>query len=86
MVHGDFALCGSMDDDVIAFTRSCQQETLLAVHNFSKEPQILCDARIAERSGEVLLSNYEKHDIAAGEIHLKPYETLILKMNGVSAQ
>jgi oligo-1,6-glucosidase len=86
MVHGDFALCGSMDDDVIAFTRSCQQETLLAVHNFSKEPQILCDARITEKSVRVLLSNYGKNDIGTGEIHLKPYETLILKMNGVSAE
>ena len=39
MAHGDFKLCCPEEGPIIAYTRSWQNETWLAVHNFSASMQ-----------------------------------------------
>ena len=84
MAHGDLHLCCPEDGPVIAYTRSYQEETLLAVHNFSQDVQKFQYAGTGlQLDTSVLLSNYPEHDICPEDeiLTLKPYETVIFRLS-----
>ena len=85
MAHGDFKLCCSEKGPVIAYTRSYQGETWMAVHNFSKETQEFAykEANVKlQPDTPVIISNYEESTITFhGEVlSLKPYETVVFQL------
>lgn len=79
MIYGDFRLVSPVEGPVIAFTRTLEDITWLAVHNFSSEEQKLCWDGVKADS-EVILSNYPEHERRDGEMILKAYETVIVKV------
>ncbi len=79
MIYGDFRLVSPVEGLVIAFTRTLEDITWLAVHNFSSEEQKLCWDGVKADS-EVILSNYPEHERRDGEMILKAYETVIVKV------
>lgn len=80
MAHGDFSLCCEPDGPIIAYTRSLDSETWLAVHNFSDQEQTFRHDRI---SGDtpVILSNYEEVCLQPKTAKLRAYESIILKLS-----
>ena len=85
MAHGDFKLCCPEKGPVIAYTRSYQGETWMAVHNFSKETQEFAykETEVELQSDTpVIISNYEESTITFhGEVlSLKPYETVVFQL------
>ena len=79
MAHGDFKLCCPEDGPVIAYTRSYQDETWLAVHNFSASMQKFhYGAEDIELpcNTPVIISNYGENEVeyGIGTLVLKPYE------------
>ena len=84
MAHGDLQLCCPEDGPVIAYTRSYQDETWLAVHNFSQDVQkFQYTGTGLQLDTSVLLSNYPEHDICPEDdiLTLKPYETVIFRLS-----
>ena len=84
MAHGDLQLCCPEDGPVIAYTRSYQDETWLAVHNFSQDMQkFQYTGTGLQLDTSVLLSNYPEHDICPEDeiLTLKPYETVIFRLS-----
>lgn len=84
MAHGDLHLCCPEEGPVIAYTRSYQEETLLAVHNFSQDVQKFLYAGTGlQLDTSILLSNYPEHDICPEDeiLTLKPYETVIFRLS-----
>lgn len=80
MVYGDFQLVSETEGPVIAFIRSLEGTAWLAVHNFSEEEQKLCWDGVRADS-EVILSNYSSREGRDGEIPLRAYETVIVKLS-----
>ena len=69
---------------MIAYTRSYQDETWLAVHNFSQDMQkFQYTGTGLQLDTSVLLSNYPEHDICPEDeiLTLKPYETVIFRLS-----
>ena len=84
MAHGDLQLCCPEDGPVIAYTRSYQDETWLAVHNFSQDVQkFQYTGTGLQLDTSVLLSNYPEQDICpeCEVLTLKPYETVIFQLS-----
>ena len=86
MAHGDFKLCCPEDGPVIAYTRSYQDETWLAVHNFSASMQKFhYGAEDIELpcNTPVIISNYGENEIeyGIGTLVLKPYETVVFQLH-----
>lgn len=87
MAHGNLKLCCPLEGPIIAYTRTYQDETWLAVHNFSDEEQIFSYEELPlQRIDSVILSNYEDIKdkgswITDSELILKPYGSFIFKLN-----
>lgn len=86
MAHGDFKLCCPEDGPVIAYTRSYQDETWLAVHNFSASMQKFhYGAEDIELpcNTPVIISNYGENEVeyGIGTLVLKPYETVVFQLH-----
>ncbi len=86
MAHGDFKLCCPEEGPVIAYTRSYQTKTWLAVHNFSASMQKFDYA--AENielpyDTPVIISNYGENEVEYGNgtLVLKPYETVVFQLH-----
>ena len=86
MAHGDFKLCCPEDGPVIAYTRSYQDETWLAVHNFSASMQKFhYGTEDIELSYDtpVIISNYGENEVEYGNgtLVLKPFETVVFQLH-----
>ncbi|MDO5538677.1 MAG: alpha-glucosidase [Eubacteriales bacterium] len=79
MAHGDFQMCCDETGPVIAYSRSLNGETWLAVHNFSDQNQVLCHEKI-HTDTPVILSNYENVQLHSKTVMLRAYESVILKL------
>ena len=64
--------------EVIAFTRSTPEETLLMIHNFSRQEHTIPD-ELLNGAGEVLLSSYDREGGYRGPA-LRAYESVIFRM------
>lgn len=76
--RGDLKFHDTGCGELIALTRSTGDETLLIVHNFSREKHAI-PAPPLDGSGEVLLSSYDRQGGYAGP-ELRPYESVIFRM------
>jgi len=86
MAHGDFKLCCPEDGPIIAYTRSYQDETWLAVHNFSASMQKFhYGAEDIELpcNTPIIVSNYGENEVeyGIGTLVLKPYETVVFQLH-----
>ncbi|MBP5266496.1 MAG: alpha-glucosidase C-terminal domain-containing protein, partial [Lachnospiraceae bacterium] len=72
-VYGVFAGVETEDANVIAYTRTTEEQTILVICNFQHQ-----DASCKVPSGTVLLDNYEDTDMADGTISLRPFEAVVL--------
>ena len=85
MAHGDFKLCCPENGPVIAYTRSYQGETWLAIHNFSAfMQQFHCGNENIELQYDtpVIISNYSRAEVEYGNgtLVLNPYETIVFQL------
>ena len=84
MAHGDFKLCCPEEGPIIAYTRSWQNETWLAVHNFSASMQKFHygaeDIELPYNT-PIIVSNYGENEVeyGIGTLVLKPYETVVFQ-------
>ncbi|MDO5416481.1 MAG: alpha-glucosidase [Lachnospiraceae bacterium] len=79
LVHGDFRMLTEEEGKLIAFTRSLDGETWVSVHNFSAEDSFFRDD-VLKGDKTVMLTNYGRTEVEEESIWLKPYETIVLKM------
>lgn len=78
IVYGDFTLLLDEDESIFAYTRSLGNEKLLTVCNFT-ESQLPFQIPEEFASAKKLIGNYDR-ETYEGEITLKPYEALVLKL------
>lgn len=80
IVYGSFKMLAENDNDVFAYIREFQDEKLLIVANFtSKEEEFHYTEHYEEV--RILLSNYEDSTLNIDSINLRPYETIVYKLN-----
>lgn len=85
MAHGDFKLCCPENGPVIAYTRSYQDKTWLAIHNFSASMQQFHYGNEnieLQYDTPVIISNYSRAEVEYGNgtLVLKPYETIVFQL------
>ncbi len=73
---GDFTMLLPEHDEVYAFTRSLDGDTLLVVCNLGGSPQSLADLLPEAVSAEVVLGNLPEDDPAV----LRPWEARVLRL------
>lgn len=79
MAHGEFKLLSPAEGPVVAYERRLGKARWVIVHNFSAQPaSFKCPG--LDR-GEVLLSNWGLEGRLSEEMDLRPYETVIVRMD-----
>ncbi len=73
---GDFTMLLPDSDDVYAFTRSLDGDTLLVVCNLSRTPYPLGDLLPEARDGSLVLGNLPED----GSTELRPWEARVLRL------
>ncbi len=77
MVYGHYALLEPDHESLYVYTRSLDEQKLLVICNFTKEPAgYEVPAEFA--GAQILIGNYQR-DKVEGTIELKPYEAIVLK-------
>lgn len=80
IVHGSYRLIAEHHDQVYAYTRSYEGQTLLVVLNFfDKEPEFTVPDGISLSGAELLISNYKAADVEGDtkSLKLRPYEARV---------
>jgi oligo-1,6-glucosidase len=80
IVYGDYNLILEEHDQIYAYTRVLDNETLLVITNFSIEtPEFQLPGHIQYNSKHLLISNYEvdENNDNISSIFLKPYEARV---------
>ena len=80
IVYGDYNLILEDHDQIYAYTRVLDNETLLVITNFSSEtPEFRLPGHIQYNSKHLLINNYEvdKNEDNISSIRLKPYEARV---------
>jgi oligo-1,6-glucosidase len=80
IVYGDYNLILEEHDQIYAYTRVLDNETLLVITNFSSEtPEFQLPGHIQYNSKHLLISNYEvdENNDNISSIFLKPYEARV---------
>ncbi|MBT2722145.1 alpha-glucosidase [Bacillus sp. ISL-46] len=80
IVYGDYNLVLEEHDQIYAYTRVLDNETLLVITNFSSEtPEFQLPGHIQNNSKHLLISNYEvdENNDNISSIFLKPYEARV---------
>lgn len=85
IVYGDFELIDKDNDEVFAYLRSDQQDTLLVINNFTGNSSTF-RADVSFTSGTLLLSNdsESKEHITPADVEnliLRPYESMIYRLS-----
>lgn len=76
-VYGSFKLVDDGSQEIFAYLRSFEHETVIVVCNFKKESvKWSLPRELGLRDGEVLVGNYEgpKVRVVDGEIDMRPFE------------
>lgn len=77
MVYGHYALLEPDHESLYVYTRSLDEQKLLVICNFTKEPAgYEVPAEFA--GAQILIGNYQR-DKVEGTIEVKPYEAIVLK-------
>jgi oligo-1,6-glucosidase len=81
LVYGKYEDFDFKNKSIYAFTRSDEQETFLTVCNFYKKPVSFdTGGKFDLQSAQIMISNYDRHDIKGSAIKLKPFESLVFKV------
>ena len=81
IVYGHFTPVCESHEAVFAYLREDEDDRILVVNNFSKEPQTLSLSEVAGLdSVEHLISNYPPRDNLNGELTLLPFESFAVKL------
>ncbi|MEZ3508305.1 MAG: alpha-glucosidase [Lachnospiraceae bacterium] len=78
LTHGEMTFLDTGDKELIAFTRSTPEETLLTFHNFSRQEHTIPD-ELLDGAGEALMSSYDREGGYRGPV-LRAYESVIFRM------
>ncbi len=78
LTRGDMTFMETGCKELIAFTRSTPDETLLTIHNFSRQEHAIPDSLLKD-AGEALLSSYDREGGYKGPV-LRAYESVIFRM------
>lgn len=77
LTHGEMTFLDTGYEELIAFTRSTPEETLLTFHNFSREEHTIPDG-LLNGAGEVLISSYDREGGYQGPV-LRAYESVVFR-------
>ena len=79
IVYGDFELLLDEDEYIFAYTRTCADDQLLVVANFSDEPHVVEIAEAEDWAAQsVLIGNYPAESFGAG-LALQPWEARVYR-------
>ena len=78
LTRGEMTFLETGCKELIAFTRSTPEETLLMFHNFSRQEHAIPD-ELLKGAGEVLMSSYDREGGYQGPA-LRAYESVIFRM------
>ncbi len=79
LIDGDFTMLSPEEGKIIAYSRSLNEETWIAVHNFSEEENIFSHPALAGEK-ELLLFNYpDAQPDDSDMLSLRPYETMVFR-------
>lgn len=86
ITYGDYRLLLADHEQIFAYARQWQNETLLVVNNFYREPVTLTADEIGmspeHGKGGVLLSNYDGSPEEFRALQLRPYESIVYYWRG----
>ena len=82
LCYGTYKDFDMENESVYAYTRNDTEKTLLIVCNFYKYTYTFnTKGTFNLQKANVLISNYDQHDISGDSITLKPFESLIFEIN-----
>ncbi|CAH8772597.1 alpha,alpha-phosphotrehalase [Paenibacillus dendritiformis] len=86
ITYGDYRLLLADHEQIFAYARQWQNETLLVVNNFYREPVTLTADEIGmspeHGKSEILLSNYADSPEEFRALQLRPYESIVYYWTG----
>ncbi|MET1248971.1 alpha-glucosidase C-terminal domain-containing protein [Sporolactobacillus sp. STCC-11] len=78
ITNGEYQLDAQEDEQIFAFRRVGQKETLLVVTNFSDhEKTYRLSEDLKHYSGKLLINNYDRKTDLHDELQIKPYEAIV---------
>ncbi len=82
-VYGDFEPVLEDDSDVVAYYRTYGMDKYLVICNFFGRDRIIevVDTHEANVKMQVVLSNYDDSETNLAKLHLRPYESIIYKID-----
>jgi oligo-1,6-glucosidase len=81
IVYGDINLLYKDDENIFAYTRNLNDETILVILNFfGKEVEFELPKEIEYKDYKLLIGNYKAEDYSIDSIKLKPYEARVYKL------
>ena len=81
-IYGNFELLDAENDDVFAYARSFEKQTVIVVANFRKTPVDWALPKNTQLQVEnVLISNYPAIDVKEGLVSLRPFEAFACFIN-----
>ncbi|MGL5352710.1 MAG: alpha-glucosidase C-terminal domain-containing protein, partial [Clostridium sp.] len=82
IAYGDYKMLLSDNNQVYAYKRSLNNESIIVVNNFyDKECTIDLSDEIKSNNVEVLISNYEYNHEDISNVNLRPYESFAIKIS-----
>lgn len=81
IVYGDYKLILEKDENIYAYLRTYNDETLLVICNFNEKENIFkLDTNLEYSESKVLISNYNDSPTEFDEIKLRPFESIVYKL------
>ncbi|NCQ14244.1 MAG: alpha-glucosidase [Flavobacteriales bacterium] len=80
LVYGDYQLLDENNEDVYAFTRTLNNETILVLLNFTNHDATIELPEISHVN-QAMINNYHSVEINHSSIQLKPYQGILFKLN-----
>ncbi len=77
LVYGDYKLIQKEHPNIYAYTRSLENDKMMILLNFSDSES---EIELKDDSSKILINNYDDLQSEKGNITLKPYQSVILKM------
>ncbi|MGA8854824.1 MAG: alpha-glucosidase [Christiangramia sp.] len=77
LVYGDYKLIQKEHPNIYAYTRSLENDKMMILLNFSDSES---EIELKDDSSKILINNYDDLQSEKGNITLKPFQAVILKM------
>ncbi|WP_310551606.1 glycoside hydrolase family 13 protein [Paenibacillus glufosinatiresistens] len=79
IVWGDFELVNDVPDQVFMYLRRYKGETWIVAANFGGSP-VIVERSGLDRTGEILIANYERSSADLSKLELRPYEAFAARL------